>query len=114
MLRRFDKWLALGTWILAGAFVLMLLAGPVIVAHDKGAPVGAAAYKVGGGGGGAGAADGKQVFTSNCGSCHTLSKAGTNGAVGPNLDNAGLDAAAVEAKVRSGGGVMPAFGGKLS
>ncbi|MBD0283357.1 MAG: cytochrome c oxidase subunit II [Thermoleophilaceae bacterium] len=45
----------------------------------------------GGGAGGAGggqAAAGETVFTDNgCGSCHTLSEAGTNGTVGPNLDN---------------------------
>jgi mono/diheme cytochrome c family protein len=113
MLRRFDSWLAIATWIVAGLFVLMLLAGPTIVAEDKGKPVGAAAY-VGGGAGGGGGADGKQVFTSNCGSCHTLSKAGTTGAVGPNLDNVALDAQQVADKVKSGGGVMPAFQGKLS
>jgi len=31
---------------------------------------------------------GQQLFTANCGSCHTLSAAGTNGTIGPNLDNA--------------------------
>jgi mono/diheme cytochrome c family protein len=32
---------------------------------------------------------GKQVFTSaGCGSCHTLSAAGTDGTIGPNLDDA--------------------------
>jgi mono/diheme cytochrome c family protein len=31
-------------------------------------------------------AAGKQVFTSNCGGCHTLADAGTNGQVGPVLD----------------------------
>lgn len=30
--------------------------------------------------------DGKQLFVTNCGSCHTLYKAGTDGIVGPNLD----------------------------
>jgi cytochrome c oxidase subunit 2 len=45
----------------------------------------------GGGGGGAqgggGAAEGEAVFTaSGCGSCHTLSEAGTNATVGPSLD----------------------------
>jgi cytochrome c oxidase subunit II len=34
-----------------------------------------------------GAADGKSIFTSNgCNSCHTLTAAGANGTVGPNLD----------------------------
>ena len=30
--------------------------------------------------------DGKDLFVTNCGSCHTLSKAGTDGVVGPDLD----------------------------
>jgi cytochrome c oxidase subunit 2 len=39
-------------------------------------------------GGGGGNASGKQIFTSSgCGSCHTLSDAGTNGNVGPKLDD---------------------------
>jgi mono/diheme cytochrome c family protein len=29
---------------------------------------------------------GKDLFVTNCGSCHTLAKAGTDGVVGPNLD----------------------------
>ena len=31
---------------------------------------------------------GQQLFSANCGSCHTLSAAGTTGTIGPNLDNA--------------------------
>lgn len=30
---------------------------------------------------------GKELFQINCGSCHTLAKAGTDGVVGPNLDD---------------------------
>ena len=30
--------------------------------------------------------DGKELFVTNCGSCHTLYKAGTDGVVGPDLD----------------------------
>ena len=33
-------------------------------------------------------AKGQQLFTQKCGSCHTLTGAGTNGTVGPNLDYA--------------------------
>ena len=31
---------------------------------------------------------GQQLFTQSCGTCHTLSAAGTSGTIGPNLDNA--------------------------
>jgi mono/diheme cytochrome c family protein len=30
--------------------------------------------------------EGKAIFATNCGACHTLEKAGTDGIVGPNLD----------------------------
>ena len=33
-------------------------------------------------------ANGKELFTAKCGSCHTLADAGTTGAIGPNLDDA--------------------------
>jgi mono/diheme cytochrome c family protein len=32
--------------------------------------------------------NGQTLFTSSCGSCHTLQAAGTSGTIGPNLDNA--------------------------
>ena len=59
-------------------------------------------------------AAGRDVFVANCGSCHTLSDAGTSGTIGPNLDQVGLSAAEVETQVRNGGGAMPAFEGDLS
>ena len=71
----------------------------------------------GGGGGRADeqtAARGKQVFTENCASCHTLSDAGSSGTVGPNLDDAAPDEQAVRRQVLQGGGGMPAFEGQLS
>jgi len=37
---------------------------------------------------GADISSGKQLFSEKCGSCHTLKDAGTQGVVGPNLDNA--------------------------
>src|SRR5689334_8586123 len=60
------------------------------------------------------AAAGKAVFTANCGACHALADAGTNGAVGPDLDQLKPDAATVQKQVENGGGAMPAFKGTLS
>lgn len=57
---------------------------------------------------------GREVFVANCGSCHTLSDAGTSGTIGPSLDGIGLSQADVEQQVRNGGGAMPAFEGDLS
>jgi mono/diheme cytochrome c family protein len=59
-------------------------------------------------------ASGEEIFVDNCGTCHTLSAAGTSGTVGPGLDGLGLNASAVETQVREGGGGMPAFEGQLS
>ena len=87
------------------------------VAGNEEAPVAApppAPPPPAGGGGGGGAADGKAIFTSNCASCHTLKEAGTNGTVGPNLDEAKPDEALVKQRVTNGMGVMPSFKGKLS
>jgi mono/diheme cytochrome c family protein len=59
-------------------------------------------------------AQGKQIFTSNCGGCHTIADAGTNGQVGPNLDDLKPAKAVVVRQVNNGGGQMPSFKGKLS
>ena len=61
-----------------------------------------------------GAASGEAVFTQHCGSCHTLSAAGTNGTTGANLDDLQPSQEEVEEQVRNGGGGMPAFEGRLS
>jgi quinohemoprotein ethanol dehydrogenase len=53
---------------------------------------------------------GAEIFTTDCGSCHTLSAAGTTGATGPNLDSLKPDQTTVEKQVTNGGGGMPAFG----
>ena len=66
------------------------------------------------GGGDTANAAGKQVFTSNCGGCHTLADAGTNGQVGPVLDDLKPDKATVQRQVTNGGGKMPPFKDKLS
>jgi mono/diheme cytochrome c family protein len=66
------------------------------------------------GGGKAAAPDGKQIFSSNCASCHTLKAAGATGTVGPNLDQLKPTEPVVERQVTNGGGVMPAFKGTLT
>lgn len=57
---------------------------------------------------------GKDIFAANCGSCHTLAAAGTNGKAGPNLDDLMPALARVQRQVTNGGAVMPAFQGKLT
>lgn len=57
---------------------------------------------------------GRAVLVERCGSCHTLSDAGTTGEIGPNLDSLAPSADRVETQVRTGGGGMPAFEGDLS
>jgi mono/diheme cytochrome c family protein len=72
----------------------------------------------GGGGGGNGTpatpAPGKQLFTQNCATCHTLKDAGATGQVGPNLDQLQPGPELVTKQVNSGGGAMPSFKGKLT
>jgi cytochrome c6 len=80
-----------------------------VTASNAGAPA-----PSGGGGGGGGAADGKQVFTDNCSSCHTLKDAGATGTVGPNLDELKPSEPTVKRQVENGGGAMPAFKDQLS
>jgi mono/diheme cytochrome c family protein len=57
--------------------------------------------------------DGKTIFTTNCASCHTLAAAKATGTVGPNLDQLKPAQPVVVRQVTNGGGVMPAFKGKL-
>jgi mono/diheme cytochrome c family protein len=57
---------------------------------------------------------GKELFTSNCSSCHTLAAAGASGKVGPNLDQLHPGPDLVTTQVTNGGGGMPAFANKLS
>ena len=59
-------------------------------------------------------ARGKVIFETNCGSCHTLSDAGTTGTVGPNLDELAPDEPTVAEQVTNGGGAMPPFKGTLT
>jgi cbb3-type cytochrome c oxidase subunit III len=64
--------------------------------------------------GGAAASDPKALFQQNCAGCHTFAAAGATGTVGPNLDQLKLPLSRIEQQIRKGGGVMPAFEGKLS
>ena len=58
--------------------------------------------------------DGKAIFQSQCASCHTLKAANASGTIGPNLDTLKPPLARVQHQVEVGGGVMPAFKGKLT
>jgi mono/diheme cytochrome c family protein len=121
MLAAIDKVLAPLAWIAAAALAVMLIVGPVVVADDKESaatttPAGASPYATTSTAAPAPAeaADGEQLFIDNCGSCHALSKAGTEGSVGPNLDELAPDAQTVEDVMVSGAGTMPSFEDSLS
>ena len=123
MLATVDRILAPLSWVLAGLTVIALIVGPLLLAEDEtepraaaagAAPYAAAAGSDGGAASAPAAADGKAVFSDNCGGCHTLSDAGASGIAGPSLDGAGLDAETVAGIVRGGRGGMPAFGDSLS
>jgi cytochrome c6 len=67
--------------------------------------------KTTGGGNAAVLAQGKQLFQQNCGTCHTLANAGTNGKVGPVLDQVKPSKQLVLSAIKNGGlgsGTMPA------
>ena len=59
---------------------------------------------------------GKEIFlgTGNCAACHTLSDAGSNAMVGPNLNEIRPDIQRTIMAVRNGIGVMPAMEGVLT
>jgi mono/diheme cytochrome c family protein len=64
--------------------------------------------------GNAAASDPKALFTSNCAGCHTFAAAGTNGTVGPNLDQISPTADRIAEQIQNGGGGMPPFEGQLT
>ncbi len=66
------------------------------------------------GGGGAGGDDPKSIFTTNCASCHVLADAGTNGTLGPNLDQSKPSFEKAFQQIKDGGGGMPPFGDQLT
>jgi mono/diheme cytochrome c family protein len=123
MLRLLDRGLAVVSWLGAVLVVVLLFAGPSLIGAKKSGA--ATPYTTGSGGstttsggqgsGSAAQAAGKAVFASSgCGNCHTLKDAGATGSVGPNLDDLRPDAGTVTQIVKSGGGSMPSFSGKLS
>jgi cytochrome c6 len=59
---------------------------------------------------------GKEVFLgeSGCRTCHTLADAGTNGTIGPNLDESQPPRELVVDRVTNGQGAMPSFADSLS
>jgi len=65
-------------------------------------------------GGTSATAVGKQIFTANCSSCHTLKDAGATATVGPNLDQLKPAKDRVAKQVTTGGAIMPSFKSKLT
>ncbi len=51
--------------------------------------------------------DAQKVFTSTCGGCHTLGAAGTDGKIGPNLDEEKPSTAEVLEAIKEGPSSMP-------
>jgi cbb3-type cytochrome c oxidase subunit III len=71
--------------------------------------------EAGGGPSAVGGSDGKSIFASaGCGSCHTFQAAGTNGTIGPNLDEAKPTFELAIERVTNGKGQMPPFRDSLS
>lgn len=59
-------------------------------------------------------AAGRELFnTWSCSACHTLTDAGSSGAVGPSLDNPNLTHDFIVSRVTNGSGPMPSFSGQI-
>lgn len=118
MLRFLDRGLMMVSWATAALVVVLLFAGPSLIGAKKTnatGPYGTSGRPASPALSGTQASVGAQVFVSaGCGSCHTLKAAGATGAIGPNLDQVRPSGATVAAIVRSGGGPMPSFAGKLT
>lgn len=69
------------TFVIFGLVVLLLGVGIPAWAISQGGSGGAAGVNVP-----SSVQSGKDLFVTNCGACHTLAAAGTDGVVGPNLD----------------------------
>jgi mono/diheme cytochrome c family protein len=103
MLRLVDRGLTAVSAAAAALVVVLLFVGPGLIGAKKKVQYGTPALS------------GARIFSSSgCAGCHTLKAAGAGGSIGPNLDQVRPSESAVAAIVRSGGGPMPAFAGKLS
>jgi predicted ferric reductase/mono/diheme cytochrome c family protein len=101
--------------LFALAFAVFAFAGGVLVGQSSSSGGGEAAVPVTVDTSPAALAAGKAVYASaGCGGCHVLAAAGSDGAVGPNLDDAKPDAGEVVDVVTNGKGVMPGYRGKLT
>jgi mono/diheme cytochrome c family protein len=70
------------TFVIFGAFAVLFIVVIPLWAINKEGSEGSSPEKVA-----ASDQTAKQLFQTNCGSCHTLARAGTDGIVGPNLDD---------------------------
>lgn len=100
---------SVATWAIAAVCVLFGIAIPAVVMaangdHDKKAHGGVKLDTA--------QAEGRRLFTYNCGTCHTLKAANTTGRVGPNLDELrppkALTIDAIDKGRARGDGQMPA------
>jgi cytochrome c oxidase subunit 1 len=103
-----EAWVMLSALAVACAFGV----GGYFIGKSQGEP----ATSGGGGGGQTTVSEqGADVFASaGCGGCHVLSRAGSSGTIGPNLDQTALSAAEIATVVKAGRRAMPAFGDRLA
>ena len=57
--------------------------------------------------------EGKELFITNCGACHTLDKAGSDGVIGPNLDDLLGNASPEANKMRVLGAIENGINGRM-
>jgi mono/diheme cytochrome c family protein len=70
------------TFVMFGIVVLLLGVGIPALALSKEGSEGSSPENVA-----SNLQTGKDLFVTNCGACHTLAEAGTDGVIGPNLDD---------------------------
>ena len=94
-----SKTAALGLIALAAALIVVVIVFVASGDDDESAPAGDAAAA-------SAQADPEAVslFSENCGTCHTLTVAGTDGDVGPNLDDEAYDTERVRNAIANGAG----------